>query len=295
MHALESFRTDAPVTPEQWKYIDERIKVLARRTLIGRRLMPVYGPLGFGKEAVAYDKMTEMSDALLNLAWKVDASEDIVNLTRTTLPIAVISKGFRINARSLAASRTYGTPLDTQNLDSAIYKVAKLEDDLILDGYAADGSNYDIKGLYQANISNKVTGSQWTGAPEDAIGDVADLIATMMGNDIGPPYNLVLHPTQYAELLNVGASTHTEAIVFDTVQRQLGGGRIYWTTALTDGTGMLVAAGSRGYFDLAIGIDMQAEIEQLSLREGRDLFGLVYETLVPRIWETDAILAIDTI
>ena len=295
MKSLGEFRTDAPVTAEQYKYIDETVRITARKAMIGRRLMPIFGPLGFGKQAVTYDSLTEVADADLNFAWRVSVSEDIVNLSRETLPVPVLHKPFRVNRRSLQASRTSGTPLDLANARSAAYKVAKLEDELIIDGYAADGSTYDIKGLYQINISNKITGDQWTAAPEDAITNTAEGIAYLMGQNIDPPYHWVLHPTQYAEIFNVGASVHTEGIVADTVKKQLGGGNIFWSTVLTDGTGFMVAAGDRGYFDLAVGVDLTTEVEELSLREGKDLFGLIYECVVPRIWQTTAIAPFDTL
>ena len=295
MKSLREFRTDAPITAEQYKYIDETVKITARKAMIGRRLMPIFGPLGFGKQAATYDKLTEVADADLNFAWRVSVSEDIANLARTTVPVPVLHKPFRVNRRSLMASRTSGTPIDVATARSAAYKVAKLEDELIIDGYAADTSTYDIKGLYQANIGNVITGSQWTAAPEDAITDTAQGIAYLMGVNIDPPYHWVLHPTQYAEMINVGASAHTNALVSDTVKKMLGGGNIFWSTVLTAGTGFMVAAGDRGYFDLAVGVDLTTEVEELSLREGKDLFGLIYECVVPRIWQTTAIAPFNTL
>lgn len=295
LKSISEFRVDAPLTDEQYKHIDDAVKIAARQAMIGRRLMPLYGPLGFGKQAVTYDSLTEVSDALIDLAWKVSFSEDIVNLARETLPVPVLHKSFRINRRSLEASRSSGAPIDVATAKSAAYKVAKLEDDLIIQGYAADGSNYDIKGLYQVNIANVITGSQWTAAPEDAIVDTAAGIAYLMGVNIGPPYHWVLNPAQYAELLSGGASTFTDSIIMDIVKRQLMGGDVFWTPALTAGTGFMVAAGDRGFFDLAVGVDITTEVEILGLDQGRDLFGVVYDCVVPRIWQSTAIAPFNTL
>jgi uncharacterized linocin/CFP29 family protein len=247
--------------------------------------MPIYGPLGFGKEAIAHDVLTEVADAQIDVAWKVDASEDIVDLSRTTLPVVVVKKGFRVNRRSLAASRTYGTPLDTANAKSAAYKVAKKEDELILDGYAADGSTYDIKGLYQ-KAGNSDTGSSF-GTSGQGIDSLNAAMALLLADNIYPPYHMVLNPTQYMEMHNELSST--AVLEIDVLRRMLGGGEVFVTPAQTAGTGMVLAAGDRGYFDLAVGVDITTEVEVLPLNKGRDLYGIVYECVVPRVWETNAI------
>jgi len=291
MRSIPEFRTDAPVTPEQYKYIDDAVKVTARQAMIGRRLMPVFGPLGFGKEAISYDKLTEVGAAQLTLAWKVDKSEDIANLARTTVAVPVLSKTFRINRRSLEASRTAGSPLDIVTAKSAAYKVAKLEDDLILDGFAADGSTYDISGLYQAANNTESTSKDF-GTSGNGIDKVNLAMALLLADNIYPPYNMVLNPTQYMQLHNELSGTATLEI--DVIRRMIGG-EVYVTPAQTADTGMLLAAGDRGYFDLAIGVDLTTEVELLNLREGKDLFGVVYECVVPRIWETNAICKLTNI
>lgn len=290
MKSLKEFRTDAPITDEQYKYIDEAVKISARQAMIGRRLMPIYGPLGFGKEAIAHDVLTEVADAQIDTAWRVDASEDIINLSRTTLPVAVIKKGFRINRRSLAASRTAGTPLDTATAKSAAYKVAKKEDELILDGYAADGSTYDIKGLYQ-KAGNSTAGSSF-GTSGQGIDSANAAMALLLADNIYPPYNMVLHPTQYMEAHNELSGTATLEV--DVIRRMIGG-EVFVTPSQTDGTGMVLAAGDRGFFDLAVGVDITTEVETTPLVHGRDLYGVVYECVVPRVWETNAICKMTTI
>lgn len=295
MNTIKEFRTDAPVTDAQYKVIDDAVKIAARKAMIGRRLMPIYGPLGFGKQAVTHYNLTEIADASLNFGWKISKSEDIVNLLPETLNIPTLDRTFRINRRSLEATRTHGVPLDTTTATSAAYKVAKLEDELIIQGYAADKVNYDLLGLHQVNIANKITGAQWTGAPEDAIMDTQKGIAYLMGLNIDPPYNWVLHPTQYAELSDVGAAKHINALVLDTVRKQLMGGDIYYSTCLTAGTGFMMAAGDRGYFNLGVGVDITTEVEVMALDEGRDLFGVVYECVVPRIFQSTAIVPFDTL
>ncbi len=284
---------DAPITDEQYKEIDGAVKLSARQAMIGRRLMPIYGPLGFGKQSVTFDVVTEVGDAEVNFAWRPGASEDIVNLTRTTKAIPVIQKAFRINARSLASSRTVGTPIDTVTARSAAYKVAKQEDAIILDGYAADGSNYDVDGLYQAAGNTEGTAEDF-GTATNGVAKMGLAMAVMRTDSIFPPYNVVLHPTQYGEIVN-HVLTNTAVLERVVMEQQIGGGVILESPSLTAATGLMLAAGDRGYFDLAVGVDITTEVEELSLREGRDLFGVVYECLVPRIWETNGVCTLTSI
>ena len=150
MNTISEFRVNSQLTDEQYKYIDTAVKETAMLTMVGRSICPVSGPHGFGKEAITYDKLIGMSDAELSYTWKSKGNEDMVNLARTTVPVPVLKKLFKIEYRKLAASRTAGTALDVQNARNAATKVAALEDELIFMGYAPDGSNYDIEGLYTA-------------------------------------------------------------------------------------------------------------------------------------------------
>jgi len=292
MQPLGTFRTNAPVTEQQYKYIDGVVKYSAQQGMIARRLAPVFGPLGFGSQSVTFDKVTEMADAQVQIGWKPDKGEDITNLARTTNPMGVVSKAFRVNAQSLASSRTYGTPLDIINARSAAYKVSKKEDDILLNGWAKDGSTYDISGLYQS-AGNTEAYSDDFGTAGNAIKKVKLAAAVLQADNIFAPYNMVLNQVQYNEMIDVLSSTATLEI--DVVRRMLGGGDIYLTPAQTAATGMLISTGERGYFDYAIGVDVTTKLEELGLHEGNDLFGLVYETITPRIWETNGICTLTAI
>lgn len=286
MQQIQTFRTNAPVTPEQYTAIDGAVKTAARQSIVGRRLIPVTGPFGFGKEAVTFDKLTEVSAAQLTYAWKVNANEDAPNLARTTVPLPVLIKDFRINRRSLEASRTANTPLDLQGAKSAAYKVSVLEDDLLLKGYAADGSNYDVTGMY-TGAGNTYSTNKDFGTATNIPAAVNGAMALLMADNIRKPYNLVLNSVQYNEA-NEMISGGGGMTYLDWIEKTIGG-VVVDSNSVTAGTGLMMAAGDRGFFDAAIGVDLTTEVEELSLREGRDLFGVVYETIVPRIWESNAL------
>jgi uncharacterized linocin/CFP29 family protein len=292
MKPIVEFRTNSPLTEEQYTEIDTAIKTAALSQMKARRIMPTTGPFGFGKEAISFNKLSQMSDAQISYSWKVDANQDIVNLSPTVLPIPVLSKSFRINARDLEASRTYGTPLDTQNAKSAGYVVAKKEDELAFMGYKPDGVNYDIKGLYPS-AGNSYTTSKDFGTATNIPDAINGALAKFYEDDIDGPFNLGLNPVQFAEtnvLIANGGGKSWRQWIEETI-----GGQVYMTSAITAGTGLMTTAGDRGFFDLALGVDLVSRAEQLGLDEGYDLFAVAMETVVPRVFVPEAICALTQI
>lgn len=290
MNTIPEFRTDQPLTEQQYKHIDEVIRETAKQILIARKLAPIYGPLGFGKEAVSFDVLTEVGAGKIDLAWGAGFSEDIPNITRTNLPIPVLHKEFRINRRHLEASRTYGEPLDVSSIRSATYKVGVKEDELLLKGYDVDGDGtYEIKGFYEAAGNDYSTSSDW-GTASNILPSINGAVDLLQADSIYPPYNLVCNPTQFNELFVLVSGT--AEFYADVVKRRIGG-EIYQSPAVAAGTAMLLAAPNSGFFDIAIGVDMTHE--EAILEKSKDLWGIVYECLVPRVWETNAICKLSNI
>jgi uncharacterized linocin/CFP29 family protein len=291
MKTISDFRNNGPLTPEQYQKLDTAAKTGALQTIIGRRIAPTIEALGFGTESIAYDTLTQMSAAQISYSWKVDANQDAVNFSRTVVPVPVLSKSFRIPYRNLLASQTNGTSLDVHNAKSAGYQVGLMEDDYIFKGYAPDGVNYDIKGLYPSAGLSYTTSKDFTTKAniEDA---VIGSMGLMINKNIPPPYNFTLNPVQYAETNATIAGTQKSwrTWIEETIK-----GNVYMTPAITAGTGLMTAAGDRGFFDLAPGLDFTTLAELLGLDQGYDLFGVAIETLVPRVFEANAICSLTQI
>jgi len=289
MKTLTQFRTDQPLTEQQYKYFDEVIKKAPRRVIVGRKLLDLTPPYGFGKQAITFNVLTEVQAGKINLAWGVDFTEDIPNLTPTTLPIPVLHKEWKINRRSFEASRTHGEPLDTAALASAAYKCGILEDELIIKGYSKDGTTYDIKGLYESAGNDEDTALDW-GTKANILTSINNAVTLLTADNIFPPFNLTLNPIQFNQLFQHVANT---ARFYRDVVKERIGGEIYQTPALVDGKGMLTAAPGAGFFDLAVGVDMTHE--ETILEKTKDLWGVVYECICPRVWETNAVCKLSAI
>lgn len=296
MIPIRGFRTDAPVTEEQFRQVDEQVVILARRAMKGRMLLNIFGPLGFGVQRLAYDELTESSDAILTFAMTED--EDMVNLIRRNADIPILHKAFRLARRDLESSRRFGTPLDTAAAGSAGYRVGRLEDDLIINGYTRDGTNYDINGLYRAagNDYSTASGFDTIANVQSAFAGAADLLQS---DFIDPPYNAVLHPTQYNEALreqSAGAGISALQYVRENILDPDGQGRnsrIIVSTAQTAGTGMVLATPGANFFDLVVAQDVTTEM--VVLEKTGDVFGRVFEAVVPRVRDSNAIARMSVI
>lgn len=278
------------LTLEEYQAIDNAIKFAARQTLVARKLIPKGPTVGFGKEQVKYYKFTEMSAAKVDLEWGSFTYDDVAK-GATTINVPVLSKGFRINRRHLDAARSEGTALDTQQIYSATYKVSLIEDAMMLVGWSKDGTNYDINGLYKSANNSETTSLDW-GTPANIVTSIKNTMALLMADNIFPPYNVVVNPTQYADTLAVVSGTAT--LYLDLVRRMIGGDVIS-TPVITAGTGMMIPTANPAFFDYVLGEDMTDKTEEMGLEDGNDVLGVVYECLVPRVFDTNAICTMTTI
>ena len=276
---------------EYYRQIKDAIVFTARKQAVARKIINTRNISGgIGVQQWTYDTANEVSDALLTYQF-TDTSEDWIELARTDVPIPLLHKEYRISRRDLAAAARGGFGISTATVQSAAYKVMNLENQLILNGFAADGTNYDIKGLYQS-AGNSTTGSDF-GTTGNPLATVAAAIDLMQADNITGPYNMVLNPTQYMELatsvLGSGAGEREMAMTKEILE----GGSIFSTSFQAVGTGMLLADASAGFFEMVVAQDMTTETEVL--QKSKDLWGRVYECAIPVIYDANAICKLTTI
>ena len=53
-------RDQAPLTESEWEALDETVVSTARKYLVGRRFIPIFGPVGTGMPAVPVAEMGEV-------------------------------------------------------------------------------------------------------------------------------------------------------------------------------------------------------------------------------------------
>jgi hypothetical protein len=77
------------------------------------------------------------------------------------------------------------------------------------------------------------------------------------------------------------------------VKEILEGGNIYSTSFQAAGTGMLLADASAGFFEMIVAQDMTTETEVL--QKSKDLWGRVYECVIPVVYDANAICKLTAI
>jgi len=272
----------ALLTPEQAEYIKAEVVKAARQVMVGRSLVPVTPPIGFGAEVYGYDKLTEMTKGKVDLSWGAGFSEDLPGLVRSTTPVGVIHREFQINRRHIEASNRAGTPLRSVAADAAAYAVARQEEDVVILGWSSDGTTYEIPGLFNASGKNTNTGAD-IGTPTNILVCLNEAIAALQTDNITGPYTWVLNPTQYTQMFAFVANTPT--FYYDVAIRRMaasrGGGaeqpgRVIESSAQTVDTSTMTGYAGDRKVELVLGVDLTTEFEELE--KGKNVWGIVYET-----------------
>ena len=284
MQGLRDVGVDAVLTTEQGLYVKQVAVEAARRAFVGRKLFSTIRPIDPGAQTYGYDVKTNVSDASLDFTWPGRQSQDILNFTRSTVGIPTLHKETVINKLDLAASRMTGTPLNTSTIESCAYKVAYLEDKMLIDGYAADGTTYEINGLLNA-AGNSFDGSDW-GTATNIPTDINGAINTLMTDNILPPYDLTLNSLQYVQTLTFIANT---AVSYLQWIKEIIGGSVYMSPVLTDNFGIMTQANNTSSFEYVVAEDLSTETEITDLKDGANLFARVYVRGLPVVYDSNAI------
>jgi uncharacterized linocin/CFP29 family protein len=221
-------RDDAPIDAATWKLIDDVMVKAAKSQIVGRRILPIEGPFGFGLKVIPLGDYA-VDDGLIG---------------STAIPLTMIRTEFSLAKRDLASFERDHLVLDTNPVADAAMEAAEKEDKIIFSGLPG------IEGLLNAEGSGSLTLTKW-----DKVGAAADQIinAVTKLDEAGfhGPYTMALAPAQYNLLLRrypQGDGTeldHIRSIVTEGVVK---------APALKKG-GVLLASGSQ-YTSIAIGQDM---------------------------------------
>ena len=280
------------------KKVDESLVQPLRRTLVGRRLVPVTPPAGFGISAVEWSKITEMGEGMVSYAFN-SVNEDSIGASPTTSKIPVYWKDYTMDRRSYEGYKVKNQDIDTSAALSAAYVAALAEDSAIINGVSRDGSTYDINGLYQG-AGNSDAGAEWSTAG-NATASVAAAYALLAADNVpvgdNIPYNLVVHPTPYMNLLKVRNTNGVRE--YPEVKEMLNGGEIIMSNALpTADDGILLPAAQilEPYVDFYLASDWRTEHGFDSKHpDTGDLSGRVYSAGILRIKQSDAICKLTAI
>jgi uncharacterized linocin/CFP29 family protein len=239
-------RSQAPLSAKEWQALDSTVIQVARRNLVGRRFLSLFGPLGPGVQSLPQDTFRGNNKGAISLLG--DEERDMVTIqSRRYAPVPLLFRDFRVEWRDLETARRLGMPLDTTGAAIAASSVAEIEDRLIFNGYDELGQ----QGFLNVSGRRMLPLGDWNtvGGGFDA---VVNAIRALGEGHFHPPYTLVV-PPQLAVLLN-RIFGNTAVLEIDQVRAVMGGG-VFVTPTLPGNVAVVVAAGQEN-MDLVLAQDM---------------------------------------
>jgi uncharacterized linocin/CFP29 family protein len=275
------WREDAPLSGEQWAQLDATVIQVARHSLVGRRFIPIYGPVGAGLQQVSDDVFTGTNLGVVNLLGD-EESDQIRPSRREWISLPIIHKDFTLHWRDLETSRQFRLPLETSSAAAAAAFCARAEDDLIFFG----SPDLGLPGLLTADGRQVLSLSDWTqmGA---AFADVVRATQELTDAGFFGAYALVVSPRLYTNLNRL--FENAGVLELEQVQKLVTDG-VFRSPVLPDGVAVVVATGEEN-MDLAVGQDM---ITAYLGPEKMNHEFRVFETLAPRIKRPEAICTLES-
>jgi len=235
-----------PLNDQEWENIKAIVVGVARRKLVGRRIVDLHGPLGAGVQTIVHDHFAGTQMGRIGLLGE-EESDPVRSVRRESGIIPLIYKDFILHWRDIETSRQAGTPLDVAAAAAAASFCADAEDDLIFNGNAEMG----YEGLMVVDGRRTMKRRNWAegGNP---FADVVDATHSLVEDGFYGPYAMVVSPVLYTQMHQVHPGTGVLEIEHI---RQLVTDGVYQSPLITDGFGMIVATGAQN-FDLAVAQDL---------------------------------------
>ena len=258
---------EGPFSEDLWQKLDSVVVNELKKQLVGRKFMPIKGPLGAGTQFIKVDSLE-----------KEEVVEDGFAMTegRKVYEIPQLYADFWLYWRDLQATGDANADLSAAMRASQM--LAKREDNLIFYGNQKLG----IDGLLTVKGSQTVKKGDWS-TGEASFKDVyAGITKLEKSNRLGR-YSLMMSPDLFAELQRIQPGTGT--IEADRIKTLITGSMLK-STELKEKTALLVC-GESYYIDLAVGQDITTTIvDDDDLNQKLRIM----ETVLPRIKAPDSIV-----
>ncbi|WP_162523543.1 family 1 encapsulin nanocompartment shell protein [Calorimonas adulescens] len=259
-------RGASPFSTEEWASIDAAVVNAAKTVLVGRKFIPLFGPVGAGTFVVPKDKLVEGEGNIIGSSGK------------TFIPLNTLYRDFVYPWRDIQFFEENNLPLDTNRASYAATLLAAEEDKLIFYGDDSRG----IEGILNANGKLEYAISNWQDG--SAYDDIVNALALLRSKYMVGPYVLVVSPVLYAAL----NKTYKDTPYLESERIENLGVKIYQSPVLKDNDGFIVSTGSQN-MDLVIGQDMIT-----SFLETTDMnhYFRVFEIIGLRVKNPESIVAL---
>jgi uncharacterized linocin/CFP29 family protein len=270
---------DSPLSDNEFAQLDKTVIDAARRQLVGRRFIDLYGPLGRGVQSIFNDIFTENFEAKMDFQGSFDTN--IENSKRVNHTIPLLYKDFVLFWRDLEQAKVLDISIDFSPAANAARDVAILEDQMIFHG----AREFDIPGLM--NVHGRLTHliGEWYESG-NAFQDIVDARNKLLEMNHNGPFALVLSPELYSLLHRVHRDTNVLEIEH---VRELVTDGVFQSPVLKGKAGVLLNTGKNN-LDLAVSEDFDTAYMGT---EGMNHPFRVYETVVLRIKRPSAICTLE--
>jgi uncharacterized linocin/CFP29 family protein len=239
-------RDDAPLSDRDWEQIDNVVTEVARRQLVGRRFIQIFGPLGAAVQDVDYDTFASTGDAMVAVLGEEGGSA-VRAQKRIHENIPILYKDFLLYWRDLETARKMDMPIDVSSAAAAASYVARKEDELIFYGDAECG----YEGLMTATDRHAMKPRDWQKAG-NAFQDILDARTKLLDAGFFGPYALAVSPVLYAQMHQI----HGNSGVLEINHiREICTAGVFQTPVLKKHQGVLVSVGIQN-FDIALAQDL---------------------------------------
>ena len=209
---VKVLRTLDLLRKDEWKRLDETVVRVARSVLgavADLRSAGLTRDLGsIGVMIDEFEKVSEIDEAEQNMTGIAPGQRDLPEYTLTGVPVPITFRDFQVNFRTLDASRTRGTAMDTVTAEMCTRRVAEKLDDMVFNGATIQVDGATILGY--TTHPDRTTGSLtavWTNAgTRDIITDVLAMISDLEGKNYRGPYILYV-PVIYKSVLREDYTT----------------------------------------------------------------------------------------
>jgi len=270
-------RDQSPLLPEQWQALDSTVIQTARESLVCRRFIPVFGPLGAGVQAVPDDRFSGVDAGAVDLLGNAESATVQLSVRRY-LPIPIIYKDFVLPWRDLELTRQFGSTLDTSGAAAAAAACAHAEDALFVNGNAALG----LPGLCTVEGVQRLPLGNWN-SPGEAFNAVVQATEALIKQGFYGATTVLTSPPLYAQLNRM--FDNSGLLTVEQVEKLVRGG-VYQSAVVPEGTALVIAGGPE-ILDLAIALDM------VTAYDGPEKLNHIFrviETVVLRIKQPAAIV-----
>jgi uncharacterized linocin/CFP29 family protein len=215
---VAKLRTLSVLRENEWREYDQAVVQVARgRYTMVKDLMAkglrrkLTNPMGVTQ--MVWDRVNDMDDAQVDMTGEAASIMDRTEFFQDSIPVPIIHKGFKVNIRTLMASRRNGVGLDVTYAQTAAIKVVEMTEKLVISGAFSAGSNagtvYGVTTYPFRNVGTLST--SWLGAtPQQIFNDTNAMMAALEAANMYGPYGLYV-PRSYMQVLRRDYDTTTHS------------------------------------------------------------------------------------